>query len=83
MNLSRYGEALEQLEEVTADRSDYALVFLYAARCAFKILDKTKGIRYAKVARRLGEPSEYNAWISGRYSASSVGRAKAPPTGPN
>ena len=68
MSLSRYTKALEQLEEVIAASPDHALAFLYAARCAFRLRDMTKGIRYAKTARRLGEPSEYNSWKRGEYS---------------
>ncbi len=69
MNLSRYTEALEQLEEVVGVRPNHALAFLHASRCAFKLGDKTKGIRYAKTARRLGEPDEYIAWKKGQYSS--------------
>ena len=62
MNLSRHAEALEQFEAVIAARSDYALAYRYAARCAFVLGDTQSGISYAKTARRLGEPDEYNAW---------------------
>ena len=78
MNLSRYAEALEQLEEVVAARPDHALAFLYAARCAFRLRDKTKGVRYAKTARRLGESGEYIAWKEGRYSSRSPRGAHKP-----
>ena len=71
MNLSRYAEALEQFEGAIAARPDHALSFLYAARCAFRLGDKTKGIRYAKTARRLGEPTEYISWKKGAYSSRS------------
>ena len=81
MNLYRYTEALEQLEEVIAARPDHAHAFLYAARCAFKLSDKIKGIRYAKTARRLGEPGEYNAWKRGDYSTRSRGGAQTPAAG--
>ena len=69
MNLSRYEEALEELEEVVAAQPDHALALMYAARCAFRLSDKTKGIKYAKAARRLGEPDEYVAWRRGDYSS--------------
>ena len=62
MNLSRPAEALEQLESVIAVRPDYTLAFRDAARCAFMLDDKRKGIRYAKTAKRLGDSYEYNAW---------------------
>ncbi len=62
MELTRYTEALEQFEAVIEARPDYALASLYAARCAFNLGNTQKGISYAKTARRLGEPDEYNAW---------------------
>ena len=69
MNLSRYEEALEELEEVVAAQPSHALALRYAAHCAFRLRDKAKGIRYAKAARRLGEPDEYVAWRRGDYSS--------------
>ena len=69
MNLSRYEEALEELEDVVAAQPDHALALRHAAHCAFRLRDKTKGIRYAKAARRLGEPDEYVAWWRGDYSS--------------
>ena len=76
MMLSRYVEALERLERVVADQPNYALANLYAARCSFYIGDKTKGIRYAKTGRRLGEPSEFNAWREGAYATSKPATSK-------
>ena len=67
-NLSRYAEALEHLEQVLNDKPDYALAALHAAHCAFSLGDPRKGLHYAKVARRLGEPSAYHAWTNGKYS---------------
>ena len=78
MNLSRFVDALEQLEGVIAARPDHAHAFLYAAHCAFKLSDKIKGIRYAKTAKCLGEPGEYNAWERGDYSTRSRGGAQKP-----
>ena len=69
MNLSRYEEALEELEEVVAAQPGHALALRYAAHCAFRLRDKAKGLRYAKAARRLGEPDEYVAWRRGDYSS--------------
>ena len=69
MMLSRYTEALDHFEKVIAARPDYALASLYAARCAFTLGDKQKGLRYAKTARRFGEPDEYIAWSYGVYSS--------------
>ena len=67
MMLARHAEALEHFEKVIFARPDYALASLYAARCAFTLGDKRKGLRHAKTARRFGEPGEYIAWSSGAY----------------
>lgn len=69
MELSKYAEALEQFEKVIESRPDYALAFLYAARCAFRLGHKARGLRHAKTARILGEPDEYTAWKNGEYSS--------------
>ena len=69
MNLSRHAEALEHFEKVIEAKPDHAAAFRYAAQCAFKLDDKVKGRRYAKTARRFGEPSEYMAWRDGAYSS--------------
>ena len=69
MKLGRYKAALEQLELVIAFRPDYALAYLFAAKCAFALGDKVKGRRYSKTARRLGEPGEFEAWKRGKYSS--------------
>lgn len=68
--LERYPEALEHLESVIKVRPDFAPVYRYAARCAFELGDKTKGRRYAKAGRQLGEATEYLAWRDGAYSPS-------------
>ena len=68
MELSRFTKALAQFESVLDERPDYALAFLYAAKCAFALGDNVKGLRYANTARGLGEPDEYLAWKSGMYS---------------
>ena len=72
MMLERYGDALAQFEAVIAAREDYALALGYAARCAFALGNTRQGIRYAKKARRLGEPDEYNAWRKRRGKSSSA-----------
>ena len=69
MELSRFSEAMVQFESVMDEEPDYALAVLYAARCAFAVGDNVKGPRYAKIARGLGEPDEYLAWKSGKYSS--------------
>ena len=69
MELSRFPEALVQIESVMDEKPDFALTVLYAARCAFALGDNVSGLRYAKTARGLGEPSKYLAWKSGKYSS--------------
>ena len=67
--LERYPEGLEYLKAVIEERPDYASTYDSAAHCAFMSGDKTNGLRYAKVARLLGMPAEYNAWGDGLYSS--------------
>ena len=67
--LERYSEALEYLKAVIEERPDHAPAYDNAAHCAFMSGDKTNGRRYAKVARLLGMPAEYNAWKDGLYSS--------------
>ena len=67
MKLGRFEDALEHFESVVEARQDYALAHLYAADCAFMLMDRRKGIRYAKTARRLGEPGAFLAWREGKY----------------
>ena len=69
MMLERYDEALHQLNKVLKTNPDYALALRDAARCSFKLGDHTNGARYAKMARRFGDPVEYNFWRSGKYSS--------------
>ena len=69
MMLKSHTEALERFERVVEDQPDYALANLYAARCSFALGDKTRGIGYARTARRLGEPAEFNAWREGAYGS--------------
>ena len=67
MELNQFEESLKLLENVLNVRHNYALALKFAARCAFHLGDRRKGLRYAKAARRHGEPSEYEAWKNGRY----------------
>ena len=62
MNLSQHEAALAEFEAVIAARPDYAMAHLDAATCAFALGNTQQGIKYAKSARRLGEPDAYNAW---------------------
>lgn len=75
--LNRFAEALEHLEAVLNVRPDYAFAYRYAAQCAFSLGDKTRGLRYAKAARRLGDSTEYTAWSEGAYSSRRQGRRLA------
>ena len=67
MSLKNFDDALEHFESVIEARDDYALAYLYAANCAFMLMDRRKGVRYAKTARRLGEPGAFLSWREGKY----------------
>ena len=66
MMLSKSQEALEHFEDALAVNPNYALALRYAASCAFELGKKQKGIRYAKKARRFGEPAAYKEWMKER-----------------
>ncbi len=66
MMLSRHQEALEHFENAFSTNPNYAIALLHAARCAFALGNKRKGIRYAKKARRFGEPAAYKEWMKER-----------------
>ena len=78
MMLERYAEALGQLEAVTEARPDFASAHRYAARCAFKMDDKSRGARHAKAGRQLGDSSEWTAWREGAYSSRKRGSTGTP-----
>ena len=67
MSLKKFNDALEHFESVIEARDEYALAYLYAADCAFMLMDRRKGVRYAKTARRLGEPGAFLSWREGKY----------------
>ena len=67
--LERFLEGLEHLEMLVRVRSDYALAYRYAAHCAFRVGNGVKGRDYAKRARRLGDPTQFEAWQRGDYRA--------------
>ena len=67
MELERFSEGLEHLEKVIQASPDYALAYRYAAHCAFRVGNGVKGLDYAKRARRLGDPVEFEAWQRGDY----------------
>ena len=54
MTLERFTEALECLEPVIEERTDFAPAYEHAAHCAFNSGDKAKGLRYAKEAPDAG-----------------------------
>ena len=66
--LRRFAEGLQYLEEVIQVRPDYALAYRYAAHCAFMVGNRTKGLHFAKTARRLGDSTEFDAWKRGEYN---------------
>ena len=67
MNAGRFEEALVEHLAVVEARPDFAKAWGYAAHCAFSLGNRTEGLRYAKKARGLGDPSAYDAWDNGAY----------------
>jgi tetratricopeptide (TPR) repeat protein len=66
-----FGDALAMFEKAGRMKSDFAPAFENAAFCAFRLGDKLRGKRYAKVARQLG--------ISTTYDLYDVGKTKQKP----
>lgn len=67
MNAGRLEEALVDYLAVVDARPDFATAWGYAAHCAFSLGNPTEGLRYAKRARSLGDPTAYDAWDNGAY----------------
>ena len=67
MNAGRFEEALVDYLAVVQVRPDFATAWGYAAHCAFRLGNPTDGLRYAKRARSLGDPTAYMAWDNGAY----------------
>ena len=67
MNAGRLEESLVDYLAVVEVRPDFATAWGYAAHCAFSLGNPTDGLRYAKRARSLGDPTAYAAWDSGAY----------------
>jgi len=67
MQTKRYEQALNDFEYVIKIKPNYALALDYAAHCAFMVDDQVRGIKYAKEARKYGEPRTYNYWRKGTY----------------
>ena len=63
-----FAGALEMFENAVRMKSDFAPAFENAAFCAFRLKDKLRGNRYAKIARQLG--------ISTTYDQNDVGKMK-------
>lgn len=70
MMLKRFEEALPHFEEVLKFKPDYVLALRDAAHCSFKLGDHKNGPRFAKRARKFGDPFEYDLWRRGTYSSS-------------
>ena len=68
VNAGRFEESLVDYLEVVEARSDFGDAWGYAAHCAFSLGNRTDGLRFAKGARALGDPSAYDAWDKGVYS---------------
>ena len=62
MRLKRDEQALNDFEFVIKTTRNYARALDYAAYCAFMVEDQIKGMKYAKEARKYGEPQTYNDW---------------------
>ena len=67
LNAGRLEDALVDYLAVVDARPDFATAWGYAAHCAFSLGNRTEGLRYAKKARGLGDPSAYDAWDNGAY----------------
>ncbi len=67
LQLKRYDEALKDFEFVINEQPDYAVALDHAAHCAFILNHRDKGIKYAKEARKQGDPRAYNEWKRGEY----------------
>lgn len=67
MQTKRYEQALNDFEFVIRIKPNYAPTLDYAAHCAFMIEDQVRGIKYAKEARKYGEPHTYHDWRMGAY----------------
>ena len=67
MNAGHLEEALTDYVAVVEVRPEFATAWGYAAHCAFSLGNPTEGLRYAKRARSLGDPTAYVAWGEGAY----------------
>ncbi len=62
--LGRLDEALVAFEHATTLNSQHALAFDLAADCAFRLFDKVKGRRYAKLALDLGRDESWRMYCT-------------------
>lgn len=67
VELERFSEELEHLEELVLVRPEHALACRYVAYCAFRSGDHVKALDYAKTDRRLWDSTESDAWQWGDY----------------
>lgn len=62
--LSRLDEALVAFERATRLNPQHALAFDLAADCAFRLIDRVKGRRYAKLALDLGRDESWRRYCT-------------------
>ena len=67
MHAGRLDEALVDYLAVVEARPDFAAAWGNAAHCAFRLGNPTEGLRYAKRAGSLGDPTAYAVWAKGAY----------------
>ena len=67
MQIGRYEQALNDFEFVIKIKPNYARALDHAAHCAFMIEDQVRDMKYAKEARKYGDPRTYNDWRNGAY----------------
>lgn len=79
MQTQRYEQALADFEFVIKMKPNHALALDFAAHCAFMLDDHTKAVRFAKEARKYGEPQTYYNWRRGAYNAERIRNQKRSP----
>ena len=62
--------ALKALERTVALDPSHAQALDYAAECAFRLGDRSRGMAYAKQANALGVSDTYEAWRKGAFRKS-------------
>ena len=69
MQTNKLEQALVDFEFVIQLRPNYARALDCAAYCSFMTNDHVKGMKYAKEARKYGEPRTYDDWRRGVYKS--------------